>query len=327
MRIAISTAWVGGAGGVERAVWTMVKALRGHDVVVFAQSVIQSELLPSEADCEIRQFNTKLPWPWTVWRKLQPLREILTEPSEGYFDLYIHFRQAIPLHHVIRAKRKAIVCAGAQLGALERDFDVVMSEGVDGSRFTSGLLPVVLAPPPHIPVTREEVAAPNLPEKFFLTVFNPYAAVKGADIMIRLADSLSLPLVWCYSDLTLALPTQMAAHERIVHVPNPNQATLNHLYKRCSAYVSFSRSEGFGWAIADAIANMKPVYTRAVGVATLFLGQSGLHIYSTEKELAQLLAGSPATEARYDLSPFSEELFLNRIRGIIEDPVLSSKGS
>lgn len=321
MKIAISVKWVGGAGGIERSLWSMATALKEHELTVFTQNDLGGELRPTEDVCRIVLFDRKPPYPWTVWRRVVPVWRKIKAAPLGNYDLYIHVMYGMLLHHVISAKTKVVIPAGAHIGGMERYFDYVLSEASDGGRFHSNAIPSVVIPPPYRELTDSASPVDGLPRDFILTVFNPYSSIKGADTMYRLADKMTVPLVWCYSERTLKAAHSKMNHPNIIEVHDPSHAQLRWLYANCRSYVSYSRSESYGWAIAEAFANNKPVISRRVGVVTFFEGSRGLSVYTSEEELAQLLENPPRVidGIDYDLSILSPDRFARDIQRLVEE--------
>ena len=87
------------------------------------------------------------------------------------------------------------------------------------------------------------------------------------------------------------------------------------LMRECRAYISFSRSEGFGWSVFEAMMFRKPVFSRSTGIAAEFPEQ--IFLYNTYNELAARLSEPFPSSVEYDLSPFSPEAFLRTFYGLI----------
>ncbi len=128
----------------------------------------------------------------------------------------------------------------------------------------------VLLPPPYFDLAARSASVPGIPAEFFLTVFNPYGDVKGLPDLRRALESTPLPIVWCRSNSTAAaeVPPELLHHPLLVHAVDLTVEQLRHLYERCTAYLCFSRTEGFGWAIADALRYSRAVVSRRLGVLT-----------------------------------------------------------
>ncbi len=162
-----------------------------------------------------------------------------------------------------------------------------------------------------------------VPNEFLLTVFNPYDPVKGLADLERAADEAPLPFVWCHSQATLRfdVPVELRDHPRIHHVTDATPAQLRFLYESCSAYVSFSRTEGFGWSAADALRYAPAVSTRPIGIfSNESAWQPGVALVGDTGEIdwERLLEGSSAPAGR-DLAILDGGSFRSRLRQVIRD--------
>ncbi len=318
MRIAISSRWIGGIGGTERCVVSMIRALHRHEVVVFAKEVISSEMLPKTDECKIVVVEKDLPWPWSVLRYAYQLKHKMVGAPHGHFDAYIHMRQGAVLRTLITSTVSGINPAGGEVFSLLREIPTVLSEAPSGEPFALGESHGLLLPPPLVPLSTAVEPVQDLPARFLLTVFNPYEPVKGADILSRVAPFAALPIVWCYSNRTVAIDQSLTAVPNVIAIHDPTQAMLNYLYRSASGYVSFSRREGFGWSIADALLNGLPVASRLTGCVHFVAGQRGISLYDDETALEVLLKKDPndwwgGVPDAYDLADLSGDRFVERV--------------
>jgi glycosyltransferase involved in cell wall biosynthesis len=172
----------------------------------------------------------------------------------------------------------------------------------------------VVRPPAFRPLNQ---AAPaqireDLPARpFFCTVFNNYQAdLKGMDGLSKILDALPCPLVWCSQRFGPEAPD----HPRLVKMTVDRDATLS-LIRECSAYLSLSRSEGFGWSVFEAMMFGKPVFSRPTGIAGEFAEK--IFSYDTFEDLAARLSEPLPQRVEYDLSAYSPEAFLRSMHGLI----------
>jgi hypothetical protein len=144
--------------------------------------------------------------------------------------------------------------------------------------------------------------------------------MKGAADLERQIDSMPLPLVWCHETTTLnvEIPNRLLNHPNIIHIVDGTHGQFRWLYEHARAYVSFSISESFGYAIADALIHCRAVVSRPVGVLsypesiddTVFLiGENWGFDWS-------LLDGISDTPVARDLHHLSPELFRARLSEI-----------
>jgi hypothetical protein len=109
-------------------------------------------------------------------------------------------------------------------------------------------------------------------------------------------------------------------------MPDLSQERLYYLYEHANAYISFSREESFGWALADAILFNKPIISRNIGViSSLAPNQKGLYIYSDSNELIEIVKHESFEKGDYDREIFSPEIFENKLLSIVDSIKLTGK--
>jgi hypothetical protein len=201
-----------------------------------------------------------------VQRVLNPIRSRLLPR----YDVYLQFWGGPRLGRTVRAGVRLIVPSGSPVDAeMARGFDFVALQAPDNIAFVDEGTPTVLLPPPVFPLSdHSEPPATDLPANYYLTIFNPYGKVKGTDDLARIVDEAPLPIVWCHSSQTVDfdVPGGLTNHRRIIHVDDPSPAQLRYLYENCAAYLCFSKTEGFGWSIADALRYAPALVSRPVGI-------------------------------------------------------------
>ena len=315
MKIAFSVAFIGGIGGLERNIYSVAQGLSSHQIDIYTIGVNAQGFLPTGENVRISQAIVR------------PDKIGFRTAQSTIYDLYIHFAPGAPVYlgDHIRSRKRAIIPGGNDVRHLEHLFDYVICQAEDGIRYFDNLTKkVCITPPVVIPVNRTR-AVENIPNEFFLTVFNPYALIreygdglkpcKGHDLVYEMADVFSLPLVWCHSNKSVKVGQTIQEHPKIFHLQNIAQERLYYLYDKATAYVSFSREEGFGWAVADAIMFDKPIISRRIGVlSSLSPHLPGLHIYSDAAELQSLISRRDFPEASYPKERFSPRLFEKNIR-------------
>jgi glycosyltransferase involved in cell wall biosynthesis len=295
LKIALSAGIVGGIGGMERNVFTVCKAMEAHTIDIFAMQL------------------------W--FEKKRDQLHITIDRTKSY-DLYLYYAAGSPIYigDKIDVRKKVLMPSGSDVRSLERKFDYVICQGDDGTKYFDDMRKkALISPCVCIPVDHT-VPVRNLPPAFFLTVFNPYdlsrnyddgmRPTKGYDLLYELADHFALPLVWCHSDQSLEVGHNIVKHSNIMHFHNLSQEKMYYLYEKATAYVSFSREEGFGWSIADALMFDKPIISRNVGViSSLEAEQTGVYVYSNANELKGLLKRRSFECKPYDKTRFSPKRF------------------
>lgn len=275
LRVLISSGWLGGAGGAERALHSYLHALAGDQVEVVVRHVLDGPLARVPAGVTVHPYSG---WRWwaaghrdgyqgtAIQAVVNPVRKWLSAPV----DVHLRALSGPGLENAVRARLTLIIPSGDRLTPeVAGRYTYVAMQAPDNVRLAAGA-PTVLLPPPVLPLPAPSAPGPALPDAYLLTVFNPYGAVKGLDDLAAFLDHTPLPIVWCHSTRTVdfAIPETIAQHPRVVHVDDPSPSQLRFLYEGCTAYVSFSRTEGFGWSIADALRYAPAVVAREIGVLT-----------------------------------------------------------
>jgi len=266
MKVLITCGVIGGAGGVERAVFEICRALDDCEIDVVTGENAGGELAEFGPHVKVR-LSRNLRIRGSGRRLLRPLNGLRSWLLPNY-DLHLAWMHGPEISSTSRAALRVLIPAGNVPPKAWLDkYDVIALEAPANTELLPEGLGRLLSPPVgDLPPPKTPDDA--IPEDYFLTVFNPYMPSKGAAELERFADQTEIPVVWCHSDLSIAfeMPPALQEHTNIIHAPNPTRAELHWLYKSCSAYLSFSQSEGFGWSIADALRYSPVVVSRPVGV-------------------------------------------------------------
>ena len=307
MKLAINIARTGGNGGVARSLFSLVKAMEYHDIDIYTMQFISNGFVPQGKNVTIRWFE----------KNNNELH--ITIDKEKEYDLFIYYASRTPIYlgEHLKSRKRIVIPNGNDVRPIEKRFDYVYCEAEDGIRYFATLnkkaliTPCIILPVDHLnPID-------DLPEKYFLTVFNPYdldrhysdgfKPYKGYDLIYEIADFFALPLVWCHTD---EYSHNIHAHPNIIHFTNLEQQKMYYLYQNATAYVSFSREESFGYAIADAMMFDKPIISRSVGVISLLdKNQKGLYLYRTKDGLKDFLKTEIFEDGDYDKTRFSPRIF------------------
>ncbi|KGN29034.1 hypothetical protein N798_15590 [Knoellia flava TL1] len=325
----ISAGWMGGAGGAERALYSILRSLQQDEVDVVVRHRLDGEWSRATS---ARVALVDSPHWWgagheqgikgrILQRVVNPARR-LVHPR---YDLYLQFLSGAFVAPAARASVRLLIPSGNQVPEHIADrFDAVAMQAPDNESLVPTSTRAVLLAPPVFDLAREaEPPAVALPDAFLLTVFNPYDPIKGMQDLAAVLATAPLPLVWCHSEATVKfeIPASLLEHPRIVHVTDANPAQLRHLYERCAAYVSFSLTEGFGWSAADALRYSPAVATRRIGLfsdeaawrqpGVLTVGDDG------GIDWKQLL-GEACPPSRRDLGVIDGRTFRARLTEIVE---------
>lgn len=300
-RIVVSSAFFGGIGGIEKLLKVLIESMPEADFYIFAREVRVSGFAP-------KGDNYRVNW-------------ILKEKQN--LDLYVYFPgggRPEYLGDKYRFRYKIIDTCGANIKDIEDKFDYVAIQTGMAHVYSARSEKWVFAFP-NIPLSFPDRREPvDLPEHYYLTVFNPYSSqLKGGDEVASAADAATVPIVWCMNDKTGLVYQDSGESGNLIKLKNLTQEQLYYVYEHADAYISFSRSEGLGWAIAEAFYFGLPIISREVGVVTYIKGQPGVKIYNNKVELNNMLSSSfDVGKINYDYGALQEGYFENVIRRILE---------
>lgn len=324
MRMAISSEFVGGAGGVERAVYSTAQVLDDCEISIFAGKQLGGELMELGEHVQIAprwRFTPLAPGTRAASRGINRATRSIQRAANGNYDLLLHYGANVTARPYLRAHVAALVLAGADPGDVRPDYDYLLAEAPLDERHDQWSTRVQVLPPPLFPLCQRSELPPGIPSEFLLTVMNPWGAVKGADILQEFARQSPLPIVWCMSNQTLSAMSGDIGLPDCVHtVINASHGQLRALYEDCVAYVSFSRDEGFGWAIADAYQFGAPIVSRRVGLLRLDdLDFSCIELYNDPAEIVDLLKRVAGHRFQRRLGALAPEAFRARISALVQN--------
>ncbi|MFZ2188492.1 MAG: hypothetical protein WAV73_02960 [Candidatus Moraniibacteriota bacterium] len=311
-KIAISTSVIGGIGGAERDLFSVIKAFYDCSIDVYTNNVVDSELMPEVKNLNI--FVNKIQ-NWKIIKK------------NRHYDLYLHynFLNATYLGDKLNCKLKIINPCGNEVFKKEHLFDYVISQSPQGTKLFKNQAKNLLLSQPVSFVSAATEPVDDLPEKYLLTVFNPYGKkptpIKGHDVLYAISKKLPFKIVWCYSLKTKKWKGLEKTHKNIIYLESASQAQLRYLYENALAYVSFSRKEGFGWSIADALLHQKPILSRQVGVLSYYEKvPDGVFIYKDREDLVKIARNTNFLKVKplYNLSPISVANFRKQIASLFK---------
>lgn len=299
-RILISSAFFGGVGGVEKLLKTLIESMPDALFHIHAREVRTEGFVP-------RTHNFLLNW----------------LPRRGsHLDLYVYFPgggKPSYLGDNYTFRTSIIDTCGADIRDIEDRFDWVAIQTGNAERYSQRPEKWIFAFPSMrltFPATRKPV---DLPPRYFVTVFNPYSdKLKGGDVVFRAADHAAAPIVWCYSDKSGFDFAALPDHPNVIQLKNLSQEQLYFVYENALAYISFSRSEGLGWAIAEAFYAGLPIISREVGFVTYIKEQPGVFVYREEHELFDRVSRLDFDPPHYDYSYLEQNSFENVCVRIID---------
>src|SRR6266850_496079 len=286
LRVVLSTTFFGGVGGTEKLVATVIESMRDCEFLVFASEVKSRGFVP-------RSWNYRLNIP--ILRR-------------GSFDVYLYFcggGKPKYLGDTHSFKARVVDTNASDIRDIEDRFDCILVQAEDYDRYTTRHDKCVVAFPEiasTIPEHLEPVA--DLPDTYVLTVFNPFvASQKSQDLLVKAAEVSRLPIVWCFSDVTYSVG-KLANVSNLIPLKNLSQRQLYFVYKRAAAYISLSTYESFGWSLAEAFFMGLPIVSRRTGIIAFVADQPGIHTYSNDEELWEILRRAEFRKPSYDRSVF-----------------------
>jgi len=275
VRVLISSGWLGGAGGAERALYSITRALSTDSVDVVVREKLDGPWAKTPAGTRVALANdhrwfgaghTEGAKGRLLQRFANPVRRVIG----SHYDVYLQFLSGANVGNAARTEVRLLVPSGNHVSkAVGQQFDAVAMQAPDNASLVpDGVRAVLLRPPVFDLAGAAEPPRVDVPDAYVLTVFNPYDPIKGMHELARAAEESPMPIVWCHSEATVAfeIPAALKSHRRIIHVCDATPSELRYLYEQCSAYVSFSLTEGFGWSTADALRYAPAVATRAIGL-------------------------------------------------------------
>ena len=330
LRVLISAGWLGGAGGAERALYSILRALDGDRVEVVVRERLAGAWSVTPPGVRVSSPSDKEWWGaghrtgakgFVLQRLANPVRRAL----HGRYDVYLQFLAGATIAPAARPAVSLVIPSGnAVTPEVAGRFDAVAMQAPDNARLVPNGAGSALLPPPVFDLApRGEAPGVAVPDNYLLTVFNPYDPVKGLAELKQAADEAPLPFVWCHSQATLRfdVPLELREHPRIHHVTDATPAQLRYLYENCAAYVSFSRTEGFGWSAADALRYAPAVATRPIGVfSNASAWQPGaLRLPESGRVDWNLLLEGARDPAERDLSVLDPTSFRQRLHEVVRE--------
>jgi len=321
MRILLSTRILGGSGGAERNAWAMIGALAQDDVDVCAAYRLPGNFVPSSRD-----FNLIPRYRWRPYSRvpgLSPLIRALSisAPEGKEYDLYIQLRSGPSLSGRTMARCKLLIPSGGSTHGLGTAFDAIAIQSPADRENADQSARTVLLPPVVTDLADASTPVEGVPPEFVLTVFNPWGPKKGLEDFRAIAPRLHLPVVWCMSNSSRADYTELRAIPTNVYVVrDPSLAQLRFLYERAASYLCTSRSEGFGWSVADALQYGLPVVSRRVGVLSYpqFDADPQVHFFVDAEDAPALINELTTDRVVRDMSAFSPHTFRNSLCALLD---------
>ncbi len=292
-RVLISAGLFGGVGGTEKHLMALVESMPDFEFYIFARELRIGGFLPKTS-------NYYLNIPPLITKK---------------FSLYFYFCGGGKPDYIgdkYTFQMKMIVTNAANIRDIESKFDYIAIQSENFDKFCDQHEKCIRAFP-NVPITLpSELDKVSLPEKYLVTVFNPFSAKqKGNDLLYKAADNSALPIVWCFSDFTGWNFDSLPEHPNIIKKKNLTQSELYYVYANASAYVSFALYESWGWSLAESYYLKIPIISRNTGMLSYVSDEKGIYIYESEDELDSFLTLMEFEKPQYNIKFLEEDSYRN----------------
>ncbi len=312
LKIILSSNFFGGVGGTEKLVKSVVDSMPDCEFHIFANELNPAGFVPE-------RYNYYLNLPAS---------------HRADYDVYLYFcggGKPPYLGDQYSFKVKLVDTNAAQIFDIEDKFDHTLVQCEHYAQFCVQHEKVIHTfPDIDITIPKQLKPVAGLPEKFLLTVFNPFSKVqKGQEVLYRLAPSSKWPIVWCYSNVSGWDFSQVPQVENLIQLKNLNQEELYYVYQQASAYVSFAYYESFGWTLAEAYFMDKPIISRKTGIIGYIMGEPGIRVYETEDDLIDIIEKCEFMAPQYEKNKFTDNTYakvftrLSNSRGNLRPPLLT----
>ncbi len=287
-RIVVSSIYFGGVGGSEKDLLSLVESMNDSVFHIHADNIKAEGFVP-----KTNNYYLNLPTPRNI-----------------KYDIYYYFAgggYAEYLGDTYSFKHKIINTNARNITTEEEKFDHIIHQCDDFGKFFKQHEKHLFTFPDvkiTLPKSRQKV---ELPERYYLTVFNPFSGnQKGYARFVKAADFARHPIVWCFSNKTDVQHDTIPHHKNIIEMPNLSQEELFYIYEHASAFISFSNYESFGWALAEAFFCNIPIISKRTGFMEYVKEQNGIHLYTGDDQLFSILAQDIPNDTKYDYSTFSQ---------------------
>lgn len=320
MNILIYTFVLGDHSGTQRYVFEFCKAFSNENIDIFTEKISEGDYYPDFQNVKVYDANSF---------DLQKLKL-------KHYDIFIQFGKYgyVPgLERYFSSDLKLICPSGNYIFDSEKYFDYVLNQAEDGIKFLREKEKSRVVFPPVSKINTQINKIENLPDKFYFTLFNPYVLnrefpegnlpVKGYDLLFSISKKTEIPIVWGFEKDIDSEPGC-----NIIPMKNLSRAQINYAYQNCLSYINFSREEGYGWSVADAILFGCQIITRDIGIISSLGAKKGVQIYSNEKELLELLNNytGERNSISYDIDMFSSKRYRENIMDIYKEHMHVIKG-
>lgn len=260
MRIYLESRFYGGAGGEEKLVFNILKTCPDN---------IQIDYRPLFFDKKNKfNFNNNI--------------KLVSEPSDIEYDLGIRLGLLGDARDFIKGKfKKKILCPCgyeySEVGLYNKNiyeyYDYIWKESPSTDNYM--LKEVVICPPTLFSYDNPKnnsILEKMEEKKYYTTMANYYdIEIKGIDLIYEFAEISDYPIIWFIADNKnyCSFP-EFKKPKNLKIAKNIPYNVIMDTIKNSMSYICFSRSEGFGFALSEAVLLQKPIITKKVGLVNYF---------------------------------------------------------
>jgi len=299
-RIVVSSIYFGGVGGSEKDLLSLVESMHDSIFYIYSENINSEGFVPKTNNFYLNIpsfFNTK-------------------------FDLYYYFAgggYAPYLGNKYLCKVKIINTNARNINDEEKNFDHIIHQCDDFARFFKQHHKHIYTFPDVKATFPKKRIKVNLPKRCYFTVFNPFSGKqKGYELFLNAADHSKFPIVWCFNNKTKVQQDTLPDHPNIIKMPNLSQEELFYIYEHANAFISFSSYESFGWALAEAFFCNIPIVSKKTGFMEYVKEQPGIHLYTNNESLFEILENKELTRPKYNPALFYENSYRKVIEQLID---------
>jgi hypothetical protein len=275
MKILIDSTFFGGSGGIEKLTKDLISSKKDEIFIdLFVSSGINNE----------KSF------------KAPNFRFVNLEDIGSDYDYFLKVGMHFNNNLQDRVKKECIklVCPA---GYVNKNFPIhafnyLWEESPDSYPLQENIKLFTACVPMSIkydkPSTNHIVESLN--KEFYVTIANDYDPhIKGIDLIYKFAEISGKELVWFCSDnknQVIHLKEQSKTPGNLKIARNISRNLILDTLEKSCGYISFSRSEGSGFSIAEAIMLKKPIFTQKVGLIKYF--PNDFVIYNNIEEIKNI---------------------------------------
>lgn len=255
INILIECDFLGGSGGIEKLVSDMIETLPNNFFVdIFV--TIKNE------NFKINNKNVKI------------INNLSNIEKYNFFIKIGMNSEALCLNKMPKNCVKILNFAGylKDNENILNQYDYIWEESPNSFKYRNKYKTITICPPTktnYKPIIDNEILK-SISGPYYVTIANDYDInVKGIDLIYKFAENSEIPLLWFCSDNknnVINLRSLADTPKNLKIARNIPKNYILDCVSKSKAYICFSRSEGYGHAIAEAVLLNKSVISQNVGI-------------------------------------------------------------